>query len=132
MFKTLVVPLDGTPQSNVALPLARLLARASRGRLVLVRVVDPAMLGPDERVEHQRVMVGSPADRIVASAEQVDADLIVMSTHGYQAPLSTLLGSTANEVVRAAGRPVLLVRRTDVIGGRVDSTVRPARSTNHS
>jgi nucleotide-binding universal stress UspA family protein len=309
MFKTIVVPLDGTPQSNVALPLARLLAHASRGRLVLVRVVDPAALSPDERVEQQclalkqlkliahelhpagidaevrvstgdaaseilgvaeiehadalivathttglerlvdnsttgrlvarsnlpvfvvrpggrrvtslrtvlaavdgspggaqaldeavglvrltgaalvlvrvipapvdfgfdpmlektlgvtprpqadaralgiaedyvndisrrlrahgieatsRVMVGLPAERIVAAAEQVDADLIVMSTHGYQAPLRTLLGSVADEVVRHAGRPVLLVRRSDVKGGLVGPNVSPATSTNHS
>jgi nucleotide-binding universal stress UspA family protein len=293
MFKTIVVPLDGTPQSNVALPLARLLAHASRGRLVLVRVVDSVTLSPDERVEQQclalkqlklianelhpagidaevrvstgdaaseilavaevehadalivathttgldrlvdnsttgrlvarsnlpvfvvrpggrrvtglrtvlaavdgspggaqaldeavalarltgaalvlvrvipapehfgfdpvlektlgvtprphadaraleiaedyvndvsrrlrahgieatpRVMVGVPAERIVVAAQQVDADLIVMSTHGYQVPLRTLLGSVADEVVRHAGRPVLLVRRTDVRG----------------
>ena len=77
-------------------------------------------------------MVGLPAERIVAAAEQVDADLIVMSTHGYQAPLRTLLGSVADEVVRHAGRPVVLVRRTDVKGGPVGLHVGPGTSPNYS
>jgi hypothetical protein len=55
MFKTLILPLDGPPQSNVALPFARLLAQASHGRLVLVRVLDSAVLSPDARVEQQRL-----------------------------------------------------------------------------
>jgi nucleotide-binding universal stress UspA family protein len=60
-----------------------------------------------------RVMVGSPAHQIVAAASQLDADVIVMSTHGYSGAMRTLAGSTADKVVHAAGRPVLLVRRTD-------------------
>jgi len=68
-----------------------------------------------------RVMVGHPAERIVAAAEQLDADVIIMSTHGYQAPLRSVLGSTADEVVRSAGRPVLLVRRTAGGAGAPDA-----------
>ena len=52
MFETLLVPLDGTPQSNVALPFARVLAQTCQGRrMLLMRVVDPAVLAPDERGE---------------------------------------------------------------------------------
>jgi nucleotide-binding universal stress UspA family protein len=71
-----------------------------------------------------KVMVGSPAERILVAADQVDADLIVMSTRGYLEPLRTLLGSTADKVVQAAGRPVLLVRRTDGRGSPAYQTVR--------
>jgi nucleotide-binding universal stress UspA family protein len=67
-----------------------------------------------------RVMIGSAAERIVAAAEQLDADLIVMSTRGYLAPIRTLLGSTADKVVESAGRPVLLVRRTDRVGQKTE------------
>jgi nucleotide-binding universal stress UspA family protein len=62
-----------------------------------------------------KVMVGTPAERIVAAADEVDADLIVMSTRAYVEPLRSLMGSTADEVVQTARRPVLLVRRTDGI-----------------
>jgi nucleotide-binding universal stress UspA family protein len=48
---------------------------------------------------------------IEAAADEADADLIVMSTHGYTGPARAVLGSTADALVRTAKRPVLLVRR---------------------
>jgi nucleotide-binding universal stress UspA family protein len=70
-----------------------------------------------------KVMVGSPAERILAAADQVDADIIVMGTRGYLEPLRTLLGSTADQVLQTARRPVLLVRRTDGRGSPAYPTV---------
>jgi nucleotide-binding universal stress UspA family protein len=58
-----------------------------------------------------RAVIGAPAAAIAAAAEEVEADLIVMSTRALTGPLRTALGSTADEVVQSAGRPVLLVRR---------------------
>src|SRR5579871_3875996 len=46
--RTIVVPLDGTPQSNAALPLARTLARATDASITLLRVMihdDPTTTG---------------------------------------------------------------------------------------
>ena len=43
MFRRLLVPLDGTPQSASALPFARVLAGASGGRLILTRVVEQTL-----------------------------------------------------------------------------------------
>ena len=40
MFSRILVPLDRTPQSNVALPPARALARATGASIVLLQVVD--------------------------------------------------------------------------------------------
>jgi glycine betaine transporter len=48
---------------------------------------------------------------IVDGANAVAADMIVMSTHGFAGPARAVLGSTADEVVRTAHRPVLLVRQ---------------------
>ncbi|HVS18110.1 MAG TPA: universal stress protein [Planctomycetota bacterium] len=42
-------------------------------------------------------------------AERESADLICMATHARGALATALLGSVAREVVRGAGRPVLLV-----------------------
>jgi nucleotide-binding universal stress UspA family protein len=58
-----------------------------------------------------RGISGRPAPAIVAAADEVDCDLIVMSTHGRAGPVRSVLGSVADEVVRTARRPVLLVRR---------------------
>jgi nucleotide-binding universal stress UspA family protein len=47
---------------------------------------------------------------LVAAAEEIDADLIVMSTHALTGPRRAIVGSVADEVVRTAHRGVLLVR----------------------
>jgi nucleotide-binding universal stress UspA family protein len=46
---------------------------------------------------------GRPAQTIVAEAERLDADVVVVGTRG------TPIGSVPEGVMRAAGRPVLLV-----------------------
>jgi nucleotide-binding universal stress UspA family protein len=58
-----------------------------------------------------RALLGRISDTIVATAREVAADFIVMSTHGLTGPVRTLLGSTADEVAHAARCPVLLVRQ---------------------
>jgi nucleotide-binding universal stress UspA family protein len=58
-----------------------------------------------------RAVLGQVTPRILAAAEEVDADLVVMSTHALQGPARAILGSVADAVVRAARRPVFLVRR---------------------
>ncbi|HEY2592959.1 MAG TPA: universal stress protein, partial [Chloroflexota bacterium] len=58
-----------------------------------------------------RGVLGQPAAAIVTAADEVDADLIVMSTHGRSGPFRSVLGSVADEVVRKSQRPVLLARR---------------------
>jgi nucleotide-binding universal stress UspA family protein len=55
--------------------------------------------------------VTSVAEAIMRTADEVGADLIVMSTHALTGPARALLGSVADMVVRNAHRPVLLPRR---------------------
>jgi nucleotide-binding universal stress UspA family protein len=56
------------------------------------------------------VELGSPAERIVGYAKENNIDLIAMSTHGRSGIGRWLLGGVADKVIRAADRPVLLVR----------------------
>jgi nucleotide-binding universal stress UspA family protein len=53
---------------------------------------------------------GTAHDAILACANEVGADLIVMGTHGYTGIKHALLGSSAERVVRLASCPVLTVR----------------------
>ncbi len=53
---------------------------------------------------------GHPADAIVRLAQEKNADLIVMGTHGRTGLQHVLLGSVAEKVVRLAPCPVLTVR----------------------
>jgi universal stress protein A len=54
----------------------------------------------------------SVADAIIRRVDEIEVDLIVMSTHALTGPARALLGSVADAVVRNANRPVLLARRT--------------------
>jgi len=56
------------------------------------------------------VLEGVVADAVLDYAEDTDADLIVMSTHGRSGMERWLLGSVAEKVVRGAKMPVMLVR----------------------
>ena len=56
------------------------------------------------------VVAGMPAEEIVAYADAIDADLIVIGTRGRGALASVLLGSVSNAVLQSARRPALVVR----------------------
>jgi nucleotide-binding universal stress UspA family protein len=56
------------------------------------------------------VVASSPSLAITQYARKVDADLIVMGTHGRGAFAHLLMGSVAERVVRTAPCPVLTVR----------------------
>lgn len=53
---------------------------------------------------------GAVADMILRTAEECQADVIAMSTHGRTGPARWLLGSVADRVVRNSKVPVLLIR----------------------
>ena len=56
------------------------------------------------------VEAGVPYSRIVSKAEEANADLIVMSTHGRTGFEQIMLGSVTAKVVARAGCPVLTIR----------------------
>ncbi len=58
----------------------------------------------------EHVRVGSPAREICSVAEDEDASLIAMSSHGKGWIKELLLGDTAFDVVKNTKRPVLVVR----------------------
>lgn len=55
---------------------------------------------------------GVAADLILARAKQWQPDLIVMGTHGRRGLVRLAMGSDAEQVVRAATMPVMLIRGT--------------------
>lgn len=57
-----------------------------------------------------KVVVGAPAEVIVAEAEVEQADLVVVGTHGRTGLRHVLLGSVAEAVIRTAPCPVLAVK----------------------
>jgi nucleotide-binding universal stress UspA family protein len=71
-------------------------------------------LSAEQGVASEDVMVdaiGEPAAGwIVTQSKEWEADLIVMGTHGRRGFRRTELGADAEEVLRAAAVPVLLIR----------------------
>ena len=56
-----------------------------------------------------RIEAGRPAERVVAAAEDEDAALVVVGTHGDGVGRATLLGSVSLSTVRDARCPVVVV-----------------------
>jgi nucleotide-binding universal stress UspA family protein len=56
------------------------------------------------------VLVGRPADEIVSYAKSHNAQMVIMTTHGYSGVKHLLLGSTTEAVLRHAACPVLSIR----------------------
>jgi nucleotide-binding universal stress UspA family protein len=75
-----------------------------------LRVLERAV--PEELRGGARVVVGSIAASIQRSAEEVDADLVVVGAHGYNV-VDRVVGTTAARVVNHADRSVLVVRAAD-------------------
>ncbi|HEU4997281.1 MAG TPA: universal stress protein [Gemmatimonadaceae bacterium] len=141
MFKKLLVPLDGSVLAEQALGVAGAIARASEANLDLVLVHQPLPLGAirgqqravaqwqaEDRyvegiVEELKTSPGVPAshtilggnvvDAIVSRAHDIDADLIVMTSHGRTGISRAWMGSVTDGVVRQARKPVLVLRAAD-------------------
>ncbi len=69
-----------------------------------------ARLALDALTVRPQVVVGRPTRAILAAATGLGADLIVIGTHGRTGLPHVVLGSVAEQIVRAAPCPVLTVR----------------------
>jgi len=58
------------------------------------------------------VISGDPAERVLETARGLEADLIVMGTHGRRGLSHLVLGSVAERVVRESLVPVLTTHTT--------------------
>jgi len=59
------------------------------------------------------VRVGEATTGIIETAKELGIDLIILSTHGRKGMARLFLGSTAEQVVRRAPCPVLIVRENE-------------------
>lgn len=59
------------------------------------------------------VREGTPFWEIIQTAQEENADLIVLATHGHSGLVHVLLGSVTEKVVRKAPCPVLTVRHPE-------------------
>ena len=57
-----------------------------------------------------RVGIGNAAEEIIKAADEINVDLIAMSTHGRHGISRWAFGSVTDKVLRGGHKPVLLVR----------------------
>ena len=138
--KTIVVPIDFSGQSKPAIEAALEIA-SDPGDVHLVHVLYPldsvspgVVLGDvteEEREQGVRksadkllkenniagvnvaVRFGNPGLEIADFATSIDADLIIIPSHGYSGVRRLILGSVAERVIRHAGCSVMVLRRSD-------------------
>ncbi|MBV9354304.1 MAG: universal stress protein, partial [Chloroflexi bacterium] len=124
MFTHIVVPLDGTAESTVAVTQACALAGLTGANVTLLRVYSGGSPTP-ETVEYLQkaarecgdgsgtvdiaVLGGDPADVILQQVDERGADLVVMRTRGRAGLSRAVLGSVTESVVQRSSRPVLLL-----------------------
>lgn len=115
MIRSLLVPLDGSPFAEQALPLAVALARQAGAAIHLARVHVPVDLALPEGVVRlagetglavtAALLEGRVADALEEKAKAASVDLMVLTTHG-RGPLGRFwLGSVADTLVRHLPMP---------------------------
>lgn len=138
MYRSIIVPLDGSPFAERAVATAAAIAKQSHAELALVRVHEAYVYEATdysrvddhsrrdqeeylaqiaERVEttygiqaRRALLDGNVAIAISEFALSLDAPLIVMSTHGRTGFSRFWLGSVADALVRYLATPVLMLR----------------------
>jgi len=141
MFRQILVPLDRSALAEQALGRAAAIARASHATLDVMLVHEPLPFGAfsdvpwhaeqwTEEVNYvgtvvqelvsgatiqvsHNVLRGGAVDMICQRAREIDADLIVMTSHGRTGISRFWIGSVADGVIRRSHVPVLVLRPTD-------------------
>ena len=68
----------------------------------------------DANIDYQcEVASGDPAHTLIDILENFGCDLVIMGASGTSPLRSALLGSVSNEVLHAAGIPVMIVKATE-------------------
>lgn len=135
---TFLVPLDGSRLAEVVLPVVELLDSRLHARVMLLHVLEqrpPATIHGERhladsaeartyldevaaRLRASNVSVevhvhearqGDVVRSIVDHAQEVNADLMILCTHGGSGLRKLLFGSIAQKVLQQGGQPILLV-----------------------
>ncbi|OGO17504.1 MAG: hypothetical protein A2Z02_00825 [Chloroflexi bacterium RBG_16_48_7] len=134
MYRRILVPLDGSSNSEIIIPYVMAIAAHTPCEIVLATVAHPRISDVDqlhhayldrqtEFLQHQinesghkesmvknKVLQGKPAEEIVKYADEIEADLVAISSYGFSGQKPPLLGKISIRVLWNTKKPVLLVR----------------------
>ena len=137
MFRHILVPIDGSLMAESALPAAVFLAEKLQARVTLMHVMErnapekvhgqPHLKHPQDAERYLKDLakrffsekirvdchvhtneVDDVAGSIVAHADELAHDLVIMCSHGRSAALHLFLGSIAQSVIALGSQPVLI------------------------
>ncbi len=139
MFSKILVPVDLEDSSRAGVEMATALARESKGEILAVHVMTGASIDVSEvpheakplreQAEHKahtliddllsevapgidssiHLFFGDPSTEIVQAANNLDADLIVVTVKNKSRLGKLLMGSQNQEIILTANKPVLCV-----------------------
>ncbi len=131
MFKTILVPTDGSEFAKRAEDVAIEIATKYDARITAAYVIDDKLIYPYEVLENEGkgilkdlslkakkegvtvdeiMVVGNPAKDLVTIIRRMKPDLVVIGTHSKKGLEKLLLGSVAENVLKSVETPVLLVK----------------------
>ncbi len=140
MYNVILVPVDGSKHAEKAVEHAIALAKSFGSKMVLLHVVDTRQFHTIDSESARRfhaelrhigdrilsdmakkvkaagveaevkLREGVPVTEIVMEAEELRADLIVMGTRGLTGTAYAVLGSTAEQTIRWAPCPVMVIK----------------------
>ncbi len=142
-IQKILCPIDFSAPSRNALRYANEFAKAMNAKITIMHVIQPQPIAADVNVPYvpleieieknakedlerivkeevqegvvvEQVMAfGLPSDCVIAQAQKENVDLIILGTHGRTGISRLLMGSTAENVIRHAARPVLVVKASE-------------------
>ncbi len=139
----ILIPLDQSTRDGIVLRYCSRMAKELRARIAIVSVVSvtralkpgamrhteayieavEAGLREQELAVEGLVQRGDPASVVVALADELDVDMIVMATRARGSLGKLVLGSVADAVLTSCQKPVLLLSEATE-NGRVDEKTR--------
>ena len=131
MFKTILVPTDGSEYAGRAEDVAISLANKYGARIVGVYVIDEKLIYPYDVLEDEGksilknlsdkakkdgvvvdeiLVFGDPRKDLITITKRMNADIVVIGTHGKKGLEKLLLGSVAESILKSVDTPVMLVK----------------------
>lgn len=131
MFKRMLVPSDGSEHATKAADKAIQLAKILDAEIVAVHVIDEKLIQPFEVLEEEGMeilhqiqkkgesagvevsevlLLGNPGHDMKKISNKTEADLIVIASHGRTGLEKILMGSVAENTLKTADIPVLLIK----------------------
>jgi nucleotide-binding universal stress UspA family protein len=139
IYRSLLVPFDGSASSKKALLRACELAKLDGGEITVLYVIpryeemmdffktetitkslfqeaEKIVGGAKQLAAQQGVQIkavvqeGHASEKIIEIADKFKNDLIIMGTHGWRGMNKAIMGSTAERIIANASRPILIVR----------------------